>query len=87
MYSAGSQSIYEKFQEKASQLLNVFKLGFSMKLLPTFPQNTTKYFPTRSFLTLHKVKLNHPNDTNILFSLFAPTPPKSKTSPADTNLS
>ena len=38
-----------------------------MKLLTNFPQNITKYFPTRSFLTVYKGKFNHSNVTIILF--------------------
>ena len=46
-----------------------------MKLLSNFPQNTTKYSPTRNFLTFYIVKFNHPNNTNILFC-FTPQHPK-----------
>lgn len=75
-----------KFKEKENKLVNVCKICFSIKLFPTSLQNATKYFPTGSCLTLHKVKFNHPNDTNIGSLCFAPNPLQSKTSPADTNL-
>ena len=75
-----------KFKEKENKLVNVCKICFSIKLFPAFLQNATKYFPTGSFLTLHKVKFNHPNDTNICSLCFAPSALRSKTSPADTNL-
>jgi len=71
---------------RKSKLLNLFKTYISIKLFSYLPQNSTKYFPTGSYLTLYKVRFSHPNDAKILLSPFYLQGLKTENSLTDTNL-